>query len=167
MSKRFFIEEMLKNSKVFDRSVTIFDRDSAIDGKSIIYHGRFIPCRFSCQSREMYNKKTFYPSRERIEKKKKKIFKSCIRSAYPRLVNSRIVKSNGKDSKFRSFHLFCTFARIRRLSLHGDKSWLNDFCQTGGANFDLRLLVFEMIPEGSFSSSGWKEFFSLARGAKS
>ena len=68
----FFIEEMLKNSKVFDRSVTIFDRDSAIDGKSIIYHGRFIPCRFSCQSREMYNEKTFYPSRERIEKKKRK-----------------------------------------------------------------------------------------------
>ena len=72
MSKSFFIEEMLKNSKVFDRSVTIFDRDSAIDGKSIIYHGRFIPCRFSCQSREMYNKKTFYPSRERIEKEKRK-----------------------------------------------------------------------------------------------
>lgn len=82
--------------EVFDRSVTIFDRDSAIDRKSIIkvYHGRFIPCRFSCQSREMYNKKRFIlHARELNKKKKKKKIRdsNLLRSALKRIHESRLM----------------------------------------------------------------------------
>lgn len=78
--------------------------------QSKVYHRRFIPCRFSCQSHEMYNKKTFYPSRERIEKKKFEIqILHDQRGTYPRVA----IKSNRKDSdKFLS--IFCFIHSVRK-----------------------------------------------------